>query len=263
MKLTLIRIIFVVIGILFSSAVTFGQIANRNGEVWKPIEVQGDRVTAPTNAFIDLSVVGRRFTGNTGCNLMSGTVTIGRGNRVDIRATAVTRRACKMMEGSVVEDSFLDALNRSVRYRRHGQTLDMLDRRGRRMVRFTLVPKDGGPSAGSDLTDPKWELESMGGRMTLVAIKGVFINFDPQKHGVGGDTGCNVFGGSYTAGERNISITDVISTMRACEEGGKMELEREFLEGLRKADRYEIKDDHLHLFSMNKALLTFRAESKQ
>jgi heat shock protein HslJ len=245
------------------AATAFGQMGNGRNNVWKPVEVNGDRIRT-TNAFVDFAQDGRRFSGNTGCNVRSGKVTVGRRGRVDIEATAVTRRACKMMEGSLPEESFLTALGNAVRYRRNGTTLDLMDRQGKRVVRFKLSarPTDGDAVSQKNLTDQKWYLESVGRRMTLVAIKGVFLSFDEQKRSAGGDTGCNVFGGSYTAGERKIAITNIISTMRACEEDGKMQLEREFLDGLRGADRYEIKDAHLLLYSGNKLLLSFRGEAK-
>ena len=241
----------------------FGQISNGRHEVWKPVEVNGERITI-TNAFIDFAPGDRRFTGSTGCNVMTGTVTAGRGRRIDIGAAATTRRACKMMEGSVPEGIFLKALDTAVRYRRNGDTLDLLDRRGRRLIRFTLSPKtvQADETSGNDLTAKKWFLESVGSRMTLVAIKGLFLNFDAQKKSAGGNSGCNVFGGSYLTEGRKIAIRDIFSTMRACDEDGKMQIEREFLDGLRTADSYKISDDHLYLYAGKRLLLTFRGETK-
>jgi heat shock protein HslJ len=230
--------------------------------IWKPVEVNGDKITQ-TSAFVDIASGQNRFTGNTGCNLMSGTVVVRDRNKIDLQATTMTKRACRMMKGSVPEDSFVRALNNAVRYSRHGNTLDLFNKRGTRVIRFTYVPQGGDTGgAGTALTDNKWFLESIGNRKTFVAIKGVFINFIEEKGSAGGDTGCNVFGGSYSAGKRNISITDIMSTMRACEEDGKMQLEREFLDGLRNTNRYEISEGHLRLYRKNELLLTLRGEPK-
>jgi len=256
--------IYTFLGLIFSIT-AFGQITNRAGEIWKPVEVDGSKVVV-TNAFVNFVPGQRRFTGNTGCNQMTGTVTPTSHSRIHITGTATTRRACKMMEGSVPEDAFLRALNNAARYRRHGQMLDLFDIRGKRVVRFVSTTKEtpGDPLVGtaSSLDDQKWFLESIANRKTLVAITGVFVNFIAEKGTAGGDTGCNVFGGSYTTGKSSIRITDIMSTMRACEEDGKMQLEREFLDGLRNATRYDISDNHLHLYRKNALLLTFRGEPK-
>ncbi|MDI1241343.1 MAG: META domain-containing protein, partial [bacterium] len=92
-------------------------------------------------------------------------------------------------------------------------------------------------------------------------IRGVFINFDSSKRSVGGNTGCNVFGGSYAASRNTISMKDLISTMRAFAEGGKMQTERELLDGLRRADTFGItSDNRLKLYDKGRLLLTFRGE---
>jgi heat shock protein HslJ len=258
---------FIPLFILTFVVTALSQVTNRKGEVWKPVELDGNEITV-TNAYIEIVPGSRRFSGDTGCNRMSGDFALASKRRIDLHARVLTRRACKMMEGSVPEDSFVRALNHAVRYSRKGNSLDLFDRHGKTVVRFaptSKTPKDepADSSGTATLTNRKWFLESIRDRKTLVAITGVFINFDEQKKSAGGDTGCNVFGGDYEAGKSNISITNTISTMRACvEDDGKTQTEREFLDGLRAAKRYEIRDGHLRLFSSNKLLLTFRGEPK-
>jgi heat shock protein HslJ len=240
------------------------QITTGDDQVWKPLEVNGAKIVV-TNAYMEIEPGQQQFAGNTGCNLMKGTVAVGPHNRIDLQTTITTKRACKLMEGSVPEQTFLKALNDAVRYSRHGQMLDLFNKRGKRVIRFASTskksPGDDTASTGG-LEDSKWFLESIAGRKTFVAIKGVFVNFIVEKGTAGGDTGCNVFGGSYVAGKRNIAITDIMSTMRACEEDGKMQMEREFLDGLRNANRYDIKDGRLRLYRKNQLLLTLRGEPK-
>jgi heat shock protein HslJ len=50
--------------------------------------------------------------------------------------------------------------------------------------------------------------------------------------------------------------------MRACVEDNKMSVEREMLDGLRAARKYEIRDDRLYLYRGSELLLTFRGEDK-
>jgi heat shock protein HslJ len=112
------------------------------------------------------------------------------------------------------------------------------------------------------LEDRKWMLETIGNRRSTVSVRDAFVNFDDQKRSAGGNTGCNVYGGSYTTRNATISITEIMSTMRACEEGDRMDVETALLNGLRNANRYEIRDDRLYLYRGNNLLLTFRGERK-
>jgi heat shock protein HslJ len=111
-----------------------------------------------------------------------------------------------------------------------------------------------------------------GAKWLLTEIKGEeigeietipFINFDSEKKSAGGNTGCNVFGGNYEvlAGDK-IRLFDTISTMRACIEDDRMEVERGFMSGLQNANRYEIKGKTLKLFRDKELLLEFRGEKK-
>jgi heat shock protein HslJ len=50
--------------------------------------------------------------------------------------------------------------------------------------------------------------------------------------------------------------------MRACIEDERMKIEREFLDGLENANRYEIQRDKLMLYQNNRLLLTFSGERK-
>ena len=113
------------------------------------------------------------------------------------------------------------------------------------------------------LEDKKWLLEALNGKQVPVAGASAFIVFDAKKGSAGGNTSCNVFGGSYKAGGESIVITDIILTMRACEEDERMTIEREFLDGLQKATRYEIKRGTLYLFRGRSLLLTLRGTDKR
>lgn len=229
---------------------------------WKLIEASGRSVTN-SSAFFETNIGRTRFTGNTGCNQMFGAVTV-RGNRIDFENIGMTKRFCKLMAGNISEQTFVRALDNAVRYRQNGDILRLFDRQGRIILKFRILVKEspGDSNNSSRLEDKKWMLESIKNRRTFVAIKDAFVVFDPKKGGAGGNSGCNVFGGNYSAAGKTLSITNIISTMRACEEGGKMEVEREMLDGLRNANRYETRDGRLFLYRNTESLLTFRGEQK-
>ncbi len=234
---------------------------------WKLTEAYGQRARQ-SNAMLDLTNDLRRFTGNGGCNRIFGPVTIS-GDRMRFGQIGSTRMMCKLAPGSIPETTVLRGLNATRKFTIARGQLTLTDNRGGVLLRFERADRNpgnsngGGNGAAQRLDDQRWALEQIGNRQTIAPIRGVFINFDSSKRSVGGNTGCNVFGGSYTATRNTISMTDLISTMRACVEGGKMQTERELLDGLRRADTFEITtDNRLKLYNNGRLLLTFRGERK-
>lgn len=227
------------------------------GVRWELTRVN-NRTVVNSPAYIELDSANRRFAGNTGCNQMFGTVRIN-GGRITLTNIGTTKRMCKLMPGSVPEHTIVRSLENTVSYRLNGRVLTFYDRRGRIEMQFR---RDAPRPEQTALEDRKWMLEAIGNRRTLVAISDAFVVFDEKRRSAGGDSGCNSYGGSYTARNSTISITDIISTMRACEEGNKMEVERSLFDGLRRANRYEIRDGRLFLYRGSNLLLTFRGERK-
>jgi heat shock protein HslJ len=249
-----IRVFIFLAAVLLSMGLTISAQNNRKDAIrWKPIEANGEKVVT-TNAYIDITEGARRFTGNTGCNAMSGTITMGRSS-ISISPAVLTRRACKLMAGSIAEDTFIQALKDSDKYSQRGSFLTLYSRRGRALLKFQAVANE----TTNDLAHTKWFLESISSRTRLTPAKDVFVQFDPQKGNAGGNSGCNSFGGSYTTRGNTITITEVISTMRACIEDRKMEVERQLYDGLKKANRYTVSRGKLSLYQNSKLLLTFRS----
>jgi len=244
--------------ILVGSAINFGQNKPLANTEWKLIEANGVAVTN-SSAAIKINEDGTKFTGSTGCNQMFGTLIV-RGRNIDFQGIGSTKRMCKLMAGNIAEDVFLKALENATHYSWANSTLRLMDRRGRTVLRFTRV-RDGRQSGGR-LQDRKWVLEQIKGRQTYVPLPYAFLNFDAKKGSVGGNSSCNSFGGNYEASGTSITISKVISTMRACIEDDKRSVQHELFEGLRNARRFDIRDDRLFLYRGNEILLTFRGEGK-
>lgn len=216
-----------------------------------------NRTVVNSSAFIEIDNTGR-FTGNGGCNQMFGNARIN-GSRIVLANVGLTKRMCKLMPGSVPENTVVRELENTVRYQINGRVLTFYDRRGRVSLQFR---REVARPERMGLEDRKWMLETIGTRRSAIGVRDAFVNFDAQKRSAGGNTGCNVYGGSYTTRNAAISITEIMSTMRACEEGDRMEVERALLNGLRTANRYEIRENRLYLYRGNNLLLTFRGERK-
>jgi heat shock protein HslJ len=234
---------------------------------WLLVELNGRAVTS-TTAYFETEANRTRFTGDTGCNRMFGDLTV-TNDRIAFKKIGTSRKACRPQAGQPRESDILAAMRAAVRYTLAGNDLTIFDRRGRRVLRFRRMVKmppepapDAPPQGNATLETRKWMLEKIHSRPQLRQLSGAFISFGNRDNSAGGNSGCNVFGGEYSATRTTIAIRDIVSTMIACTEGDKMDVEREFLGGLRSADRYEIREGGLYLYRGGTLLLTFRGERK-
>ena len=254
----IIRACFLLIGIISVGSIAVSAKSNRlEGKRWIPVEMNGKKINE-TRAFLEFDTAAERFSGNAGCNRMFGGYTA-KGSTINFKATGTTRMHC----GPVVaaEQEFLAALDRVNRYRVKGDRLDLIA--GKKTVIKFVVGANRGPQDEATLENRKWILEAIGDAKVGKLEETPFLSFDAEKKSAGGNTSCNAFGGSYeTSAGVKIRIFDTFSTMRACIEDDRMDIERGFLSGLREADRYKITKDKLKLFKDSKLLLTFRGVAK-
>ena len=236
--------------------------AKTNGlsmQKWQLVELNGQMVTR-SKAFIQFNENQARFTGNTGCNQMFGSVAV-IGRRINIARVGTTRMLCTDRGANRTEAALVKALEAATRYRLIGNTLELSDK-NRVIARFHAARGSDDDHDDSGLGDKKWMLESIKGTPIANAARGAFLVFDRKKMSAGGDSSCNVFGGSYKVDGRRIAITEIVSTMRACVEDERMEIERAFFDSLEKADRYAIDNNKLTLHRGRTPLLTFRGRPK-
>jgi len=263
--MTYIKFKQVILGLCISGFLTIAANAQGRGfpaGEWRLAEMNGRRVSDST-AYIDISAREKRISGNAGCNRMFGSVT-GEAGRIVFSKIGTTKMACPDNKASRTEAQFLKAIQSVNRYRESGETLSLYAR-NRVVLKFTAVRKlPPEVSTGPTLESMKWVLEMIGSQRVIgaAASKTPFISFDAAKKSAGGDTSCNVFGGTYTSAGDTIAISDIISTMRACVEDNRMEIERQFKDGLEKVNRYEILNGKLTLYGDSQSLLTFRGEAK-
>ncbi len=228
-----------------------------NGIQWTLTKAGGQEITSAL-AYFEIDADGRKFSGSTGCNRMFGTVAL-KDSKIQFRNIGSTKMKCVIEDGDVAETAFLAALKNAASYSKNGNELKITDDTGRtilefkRLVKLPPVDADEQPNV---LEGRKWMLESTSSFKSIVGE--AFVRFDAKKKSVGGNSGCNVFGGDYSQDGNKIKIGDVISTMRACIEDDRSSIERELFEGLRTVDRYEIRGGKLFLYKGRSLLLTFR-----
>lgn len=72
---------------------------------------------------------------------------------------------------------------------------------------------------------------------------------------LGGNTGCNSFGGEYVMKNKILTIKNIFSTKMFCE--GRMEIENKYLNALKEINKLQIVEDQLILFKDENSVLTF------
>lgn len=129
------------------------------------------------------------------------------------------------------------------------------------------TPGDATPTTTSGgesdpLASTSWQLTGLGTTDTqtpLVADSTVTLEFGTNGQ-VGGNAGCNSFGGSYTVDGETIMFSELISTLMACADNNVMEQEQQYLAALNSADRFAVDGGQLMIWYDNdNGLLTFTA----
>ena len=93
-----------------------------------------------------------------------------------------------------------------------------------------------GTASAGELAGSEWRPVKIGAE-TVADVK-PFVRFGEDGR-VGGNGGCNGFGGDYTLGGGTIEISQLTMTMMACAGGAVMKHERLFLRALREAAHFE------------------------
>lgn len=130
-------------------------------------------------------------------------------------------------------------------------------------------PVDGGettppaatevPSGSAGVLRGTWRLIAYGDPADPTpVIEGTEVTATFEASGVGGNAGCNTYGGSFQFEGASLTISGLVSTLRACEDQAVMDQEAAFLEALRNVTSYEVSDGTLRL-SYPEGVLVFQA----
>ena len=111
------------------------------------------------------------------------------------------------------------------------------------------------PDAGASLEDTHWELYAYR-KSRPIEDTTLTIKFEDGR--ASGSAGCNSYGSMYQVNGKEITFSEVSSTVMAClEPEGVMEQEQLFLQYLGEAQRFEVVDGQLQIFWSDHEALTF------
>jgi heat shock protein HslJ len=116
----------------------------------------------------------------------------------------------------------------------------------------------------SSLANSHWRLVSYGesgSESPVLEGTDFTLQFEDSSQ-AGGNTGCNTFGARYevSAGGR-ISITEITSTLMACNEEALVEQESQVLDALRSAESFELNGESLSIHYKGGVLIFSRIAS--
>lgn len=255
-KLTVVYAILILT--IFANLSASAQSPLLGGRVWKLVSIDGRAVKAG-GATLEFDLSQGRFSGNTGCNRMTGSVKPGQSS-IRFAGVAMTRKACLSKDAESVESRYSSALNRVRSYRVDGDDLVLYSGKTK-VLKFTAAEEAKPVADQIGLDEMKWMLESIKTNKIGKVEQQPFIVFDSGKGTAGGNTGCNIFSGSYRVKGSQIRINKEIATMRACVED-RTNLEQRFSDALAEVDRFDVKGNTLSLYKGNALILTFAGGRK-
>jgi len=170
------------------------------------------------------------LSGTAGCNSYATSYTAQDGE-ISIEPVATTMMFCE--EGMELEQVYLEILGFAQSYHVVGGSLTLTAEDGR-VLNYTSV--------NLPLENTEWSLIAMNGQSTPTDIP-VTLFLKPEETGgmgtVGGTAGCNQYNGQYTLEGENLTFSEFIVTLMACEEP-VMQVESAFLAALQTSQSYQI-----------------------
>lgn len=107
---------------------------------------------------------------------------------------------------------------------------------------------------GEQLEGTSWKLVSMGSRPVLPGGAPTLFFEDGS---VGGNAGCNSFGGEYTLRGGQFKFGNLFSTLMACVDNERMDQETTYMKLLGQVDRFELRGGQLILTTTHGEQLVF------
>ncbi len=228
-----------------------------SGTRWNLSQI-GEQKIGKNAAFIEFETSENRLSGNGGCNRMFGSFDAD-GKNIKFSGIGATKKFCAQSDVMKRETELVNALGKTTKFTRTGNTLKFFAEN--RLLLTFVTAENAAVQVPVNLENKKWMLEATKTTTTIDTDEPAFIVFDNAKKSAGGYSGCNSFGGNYRKNGANINFSKLISTMRACKDE-VMQLQREFMDGLSKANNFAIKNDKLYLYRGKNLLLTFTATEK-
>ena len=225
-----------------TAGTSVGPNASLQGTSWvlDSVGIDGKAVDAVAVAALDFDADGTTLSGSTGCNQFSGTYEQ-RGSDLTITLGPVTLAACTSPALTAQEAAIMRQLPLVASFTSAGQ-LALLDSSGATVLTY-------GPGIAG-LQDTSWTVlgvnNGKGGVESSTLAQTLTAKFGADGS-LSGFSGCNQYNGSYqTSGTDGVTITNIATTRKACEEAA-MTLETQYTTALGNVATYGISGTTLTL----------------
>jgi heat shock protein HslJ len=112
-----------------------------------------------------------------------------------------------------------------------------------------------GSGGSQNLAGTSWRLVEANGQLAPAGVEAT-ITFEEGGQ-VSGSGGCNSYGGTYSVDGNNVTFSQIISTMMACQDEGVMALESTFLDALNAGGTFDVQGNTLTIDAANSTTLNF------
>lgn len=189
-----------------------------------------------------------RVTGNDGCNNFNGSYTVS-GNQLTLDPNMISTKMACQPDINQQAAAFVTALLATTRYELAGNLLMLYQGD---VAGITMIDQ------GNSLAKTSWSVTSYnnGNQAVVSMIPETAVNMTFGDDGtVSGNSGCNSFTGQYAPSGSNIAVSQLASTMMACESPeGVMDQEAAFLAALQSAATWQIRGNELSMRTAEDAL---------
>jgi heat shock protein HslJ len=236
------KILILLTLLIFLTISTFAQ--NQLKGEWTLVSMtdeNGTEISLPQKYGIGVNFVGPSLFIRS-CNSMSGKYSAGK-KTIKISKIITTLKACSEAEKEIVFSRLLRSAN-TYSVKQGELTLSAKNNKSaltfKRKTNETRVGLNG-----------KWQLVSMklGNNLPIKSfVKPITLNIDKDK--IGGNGGCNSYGGSFSQTGNTVKFSDIFSTKMWCD--GSSPTESIYFDALGKSVNYELNDDELILTDAKK-----------
>jgi heat shock protein HslJ len=228
------------------------------GTHWSLVRLNG-RELAP-DTFISLEIAGGGISGNAGCNGYGGSFSSAEPGKLQLSEISSTAMACEPEIRMQQEGEFLQALQHATGYRLVEGQLELLDASGEVLLVFSS--EETFQADPADLVGTSWILVSLDGQppMEGSTITMEFLADNRMK----GSAGCRNYQGNYQAETDSIHFPKISMVEMECQWPATFGVqEGDFTDVLTWANRYQLAEDRLEIYSSRGETLVFERTSDQ
>lgn len=192
-----------------------------------------------------------QLSGRSGCNNYFASYQVN-GNVLQISGAGGTEMFCSEPEGVMdQETAYLKTLGMAASYQISGGKLQIADASGKPILIYSGVQP-------ATLTGVTWIMTSYnnGTGAVVSALPGAKVTAIFEDDGnLGGSAGCNSYSAAYKLDGQSLTIDQAATTLMACSEpAGIMDQEAAYLKALESVASFELKGDHLMLYTADGAI---------